>query len=205
MVVTSFFVAVVGVLAVLMVLTAFNRATHDRGRAKMVRELGHFLDTPSASDNHATGTWRGMPVTIVLGEYRIAFDVRLPHAVIPYRGLNQRHGSSTLHARMRTLGLSIDDQDRMVGSTARENGLAESIITLEDRIKVAAEVAALRGYAPRELIAAIDASHSTREVDEHLGAITTFFPDCPERAEALARAAAHDEHGPASRRVGATG
>jgi len=188
------------------VLTAFNRATHHRGRVAMVRELSRFLDAPSVSDdNHATGTWRGMPVKIALGEYRIAFDVRLPHAVIPYRGLNQRHGTPALHARMRTLGLSIDDQDRMVGSTARENGLAESIITLEDRIRVAAELAALRAHAPRELIAAIDAARSTREVDEHLGAFTTHFPDSPERVEAVARAAAHDDHGPASRKVRATG
>jgi len=206
MVVTSFFVAVIGMLAVLIALTFLNRATHRRGRLAMVRELSHFLDDPEIADgDHATGRWHGMPVKIALGEHRITFDVQLPHAVVSYRGLNERHGSRALHDRMRSLDLSLDDRDRLVGSTARENGLAESIITLEDRIKVASEVVALRHHAPRELIAAIDASRSTREVDDHLGAIATWFPDCPERAEASAHAAAHEDHGPASRRRGPTG
>jgi len=197
MVLSSFFWATAGVLLVLVALLGFNRATYNRGRIKMARELGTFLDDADVPDlNHATGRWHGMPVRIELNQFSIDFWVELPPAVIRYRSLIARHGGPELADRMRALGLGVDDQDHLIGSTARENGLAESLITVEQRIAVADEIWALRRHAPSELVSMIDEAHSAREVDDILVSLSTHYPDSPQLAEAIELAVLRDPQHP---------
>ena len=163
MIVTSFFLAIIGVLLTLLVLLAFNRATYHRGRAMMARELGGFLEDAASPDaDRGTGTWRGMPVRIAVNHYSVDFEVLLPYAIVQYPTLLSRYGGAELEARMRRLALSVDSADRFIGSVPRETGLAECLVTVESRIAVAAEVRALREFAPRLLADTIDVPHSAR-------------------------------------------
>ncbi len=186
MVVSSFIIATAAALLMLLVLVGFNRATYLRGRIKMARELACFLDDADVPDlNHGSGTWRGMPVRIALNHFSIDYQVDLPYAVVPYRELLERHGGQDLAQRLRALELRVDEHDRLVGSAPRENGLAESLISIEKRIALAAEVRALRAHAPRQLELALERAHSTAEVDELLMAMTTHYPDAVETAQAI--------------------
>ncbi len=197
MVLSSFYLASGAVLVILLVLVGFNQATYVRGRVAMARELGAFLDDVVVPDReHCTGTWRGMPVSIALNPYSIDYQVQLPDAAVPYRELVARYAGVDLVARMRALELGIDGRDRLVGSTARENGLAESIITIEQRIGLAAEVRALRSHVPRQLLEALEGARSTIEVDELLMALTRYYPDAVETAEAIEVAMARDPQVP---------
>jgi len=169
MVLGSFLFATVGVALVLVVLLGFNRATYKRGRINMARELGRFLDDADVPDlDHATGRWHGMPVRIALSQFSIDYRVELPPAAVRYRTLIARHGGPELANRMRALELSVDDQDHLNGSTARENGLAESLIAVEQRIAVADEIQALRRHVPSQLVSVTDEAHQSREVDDIL-------------------------------------
>lgn len=197
MVIISFIVATGAALLMLLVLVGFNRATYVRGRIKMARELGCFLDDADVPDlNHGTGTWRGMPVRIALNHFSVDYEVELPYAVVPYRELVQRHASADLVQRLSALELRVDDQDLLVGSAPRENGLAENLITIEKRIALAAEVRALRAHAPRLLEQALERAHSSAEVDELLLALTTHYPDAVETAQAIETAVQRDPQFP---------
>ena len=195
MVIQSFIVASVGTLVVLLVILRANRATYVRGRDAMARELSHFLDDARGTDpDKAAGTWRGLPVRVALNTYSIDYEVDLPHAVLPYRVLVERFGGS-LAERMRALEMRVEG-DRLVGSTARENGLAEGLITVEKRIGMAQELRALRQHVPRELVRAIDNAHSSQEVDALLVQLATHFPDHPETSEAVEHAVSRDHRYP---------
>jgi len=190
MVIGSFIFAIGGVLLVLIMLQGFNRATYERGRVKMARELYAFLDHVCAIDReHGEGTWRGMPVTIALNHYSINYTVALPVTGMSYRELLARHGGQALAGRLATLEMEVDDDNRLVGSVPRENGLAESLITVEQRIAVAGEVRALQRYVPGELIKALETARSSREIDDLLELMMAHHAAAPEMADAIELAA----------------
>lgn len=185
MVLMSFFVATIVMLALLLVLKAFNRATYRRGRAAMLRELAESLDGVMASGlDHASGVWCGMPVRISLGTFSISYEVTLPYAVIPYEALLARHGSEELRVRLDRLELSVVGE-RLLGSVPRENGLIESIVTVLQRVPLAAEVYALRRFASQELLVAVEAARTSYELDTLLIQLATWFRFSPEMSEAI--------------------
>lgn len=180
MVLESFLFGLGGVLLLLIVLVGFRRLTYLRGRAAMKRELTRFLDEVAVPDlDHCTGTWRGMPVSIALDRYSIEYRVQLPGAGVPFRELVERYASPDLVMRMRDVELQVDSDDCVVGSAPRENGLAESLISIEQRIALAAEIGELRSYArpliplavahakPLVAIAQHDRSAPRRPVETH--------------------------------------
>jgi len=83
-------------------------------------------------------------------------------------------------------------RDVFVGRVPRENGLAESLITVEQRIPVAAKVRELRRHVPGELVVAIESARSTHEVDGLLVDLATHFPRSPEIPEAIEAASTRD-------------
>lgn len=228
MVLASLMWATLGVLTLLVVLRAFNRATYRRGRAAMVSQLSRFLDDvnlpsdraavrlemksrsvgattapsadgplrlaqrmDSAGPDELMGRWDGMPVHLVLGPYDIEYAVALPHAVVSYAALLERHGSDELRARLGRLELEVEG-DLLVGRVPRENGLLESLVTVEQRIPIAAEVRALRRHAPGELLDALENARSAKEIDTLLVHLAAHFRFSLEMSEAIDLAAERD-------------
>jgi len=192
MVIISFAVACVGVLFALIALGVLNQATNRRSRAAMLDELSLFLDDVEIPKADVfTGNWRGMPVRIELHLYAIHYEITLPFAVIPQPTIFARYASRELVTRMKRLELRVE-HDRVIGRVPRENGLAESLVTVEQRIPIAQEVRALRRHVPAELVDAIAAAPSTLEVDRLLGELATWFPESPEMAEAIELASQRD-------------
>lgn len=198
MVIASFWVASAAVVVLLLVMSGFNRATYRRGRLAMARELGGFLEEADALDrDHGTGRWDGMPVRIAINHDAIDFAVVLPDVVVPYGVLLARYGGEDLAGRIYGLGLSVDGAGHLIGSVAREAGLAESLVSVETRIAVAGEVRALRRHVPRELVDAIDRAQATAEIDELLLTLATHFPTSELMAEGIERAVLREPHGAA--------
>ncbi len=192
MVLASFVIASGSMLVLLAVLQRLNRATYERGREAMMLELSGFLDdVTSPVRDVIQGAWKEMPVTIELSLHAIDYRVILPFAVVPYEDLLRRYGSAQLRSRMKELELEVV-RDVLVGRVPRENGLAESLVTLEQRIPVAAEVLALRQHVPAELVLAIESARSTHEVDGLLRDLATHFPRSAEIPEAIEAASTRD-------------
>jgi len=84
MVLASFFIASISMLALLVALRLFNRATYERGRKAMLRELSSYLDdVTSAEPDRILGSWMGMPVSIELSLHAIDYRVTLPLLTVP--------------------------------------------------------------------------------------------------------------------------
>lgn len=115
----------------------------------------------------------------------------LHFAVMSYAALMKRHGGRELETRMRLLEVRVEG-DRVIGQVPRENGLRESVITVEQRLPIAAEVRALRRHAPGELLDALECANSAYEVDTLLVHLAAHFRFSPEMSEAIEVAAERD-------------
>lgn len=197
MVLASFIISTAVVLLALGAIQAGRRAAHERDRRTLEDEVATFLDHPRVPDpDHAEGLWRGMPLTLTLRHDDIAYAVKLTPAVVPYKELLAKFGSPDLVHELAVLGMTLGDDDVLRGSVAREVGLGENLVTIENRLPVAARVRDLRRLAPGELVERIERARSSRDVDAILIALAQHFPDAPEMEEAIERAAAREHAHP---------
>lgn len=195
MVLVAFLISTAGVLFALALIQGARHAAREKARETLEKELAAFLDGASARDaEHGSGTYEGLPVQIALGHYEVTFEVQLDPAIIPYRELLERHGKGELARRLAELGLTIDANDRVHGAVPRESGLGENLVAVANRLPIAAEVRALRRFAPGELLTRIDRTHSAAEIDRILIDLGRYFPNAPETQDAI-ELAAEREHG----------
>ncbi len=195
MVLAALLISSAAVLVALALIAGAQNAAQERGRQSLEAMLATFLDDANASDaEHGTGTFEGLPVAIVLGHHEVTFTVQLPTAIVPYRELLERHGSSVLQARIAELALTVDGKDVVSGGVPREPGLEENLNAIYSRFPVISALRALRRHAPGELLTGLDRAHSSAEIDQILLNLTKHFPDAPETQDAI-DLAAEREHG----------
>lgn len=195
MILAAFLISTAGVLLALGLIQGAQNAAREKARETLEKELSGFLTAPTARDaEHGSGTYEGLPVEVALGHHEVTFEVQLDPAIIPYRELLERHGSEALKVRLDELGLTVDDQDRVVGALPREAGLGENLVSVGSRLPTVAAVRALRRFAPGELLVRIDRSHSSAEIDRILIDLGRYFPNAPETQDAI-DLAAEREHG----------
>ena len=196
MVIASFFISTAVVLLALGAIQAGRRAAHERDRAFLEQEVKTFLTDPKVPDaEHASGLWQGMPLDIGVGHDAITFSVRLTPAVVPYKELLDKFGGGLAH-ELEVQGVTLDDADTLHGTVPRETSLPENLVTVENRLPLAARVRDLRRFAPGELVQRIERARSTRDIDAILIELATHFPDSPEMEEAIERAAEREHAHP---------
>jgi hypothetical protein len=98
-----------------------------------------------------------------------------------------------LKRRLKELGLSLDEHDRVSGAIPREPGLGENLVSVANRLPAIAAVRSLRKHAPSELLAEIERVHSSAEIDQILLQLAEHFPNAPEMEDAI-ELAAEREH-----------
>ncbi len=195
MVLPAFFVSLAGVLLLWVAFQGAKKAGMERARQRFERELRAFLEGASAaSAERGVGTYAGMATTITVGHYELGFELRLPTAVVPYRELLERFGSADLKGRLYAAGVEVGADDRVRGVIPREEGLAENLEAIANRLPLAGEIWALRARAPGALVARLERVQAAREIDEILLALTEHFPHAPETQQAIT-VATHREHG----------
>lgn len=195
MVFAAFAISTVGILLALGMIQGAKRAAKDRARADFEAELATFLDAPAAADDeHGSGTYEGMPVTIELGHYEVRFTVALPHAIVPYRDLLARHGKAPLQHQLHDVGITVGGDDVASGSVPREPGLVENLVSVANRMPTIIALRDLRRFAPGELLTRLERAHSSAEIDQLLMQLTKHFPNAPETQDAI-DLAAEREHG----------
>ncbi|MCC6625730.1 MAG: hypothetical protein IT385_31130 [Deltaproteobacteria bacterium] len=197
MVLASFIISTAVVLLALGAIQAGRRAAHERDRRTLEDEVASFLDHARVPDpEHAEGSWRGMPLHLVLGHDEITYDVKLTPAVIPYKELLAKFGSPDLVHELEVMGMTLGDDDVLRGRVPREVGLGENLVTIENRLPLALRVLDLRKHAPGELVERIERARASRDIDAILIALAQHFPDSPEMEEAIERAAEREHAHP---------
>jgi len=197
MVLASFIISTVAVLLALGAIQAGRNAARERDRRTLEDEVKSFLDDPHVPDpEHADGLWQGMRLRLAIGHDDIAYALTLTPAVVPYKELLAKFGSPELVRELAALGLELGDDDVLRGSVAREVGLGENLVTIENRLPIAARVRDLRRHAPGELVQRIGRARASRDIDAILIALAQHFPDSPEMEEAIERAAEREHAHP---------
>lgn len=214
MILAAFAITTAAVLFALALIAGAQRAARQKARESLQAELAGFLDRAEASDgDHGSGYHDGMKVDVALGHHEITYSVELPPAVLRYSELLERFGTPELARELFELDLAVEPaagakpavsgvagrpathiKDRLVGSVAREPGLAENLVTIANRLGVAERVRELRNHAPGALLDRLVDAHSAYDVDEILLQLARHFPDAPETEEAI-EIAAEREHG----------
>jgi len=195
MVLAAFLISTAAVLLGLGLIRGAQNAAREQGRGALENELAGFLDGAKATDSeHGTGSYEGLPVTLTLGHFEVAFEVQLEPAIIPYKELVERHAPAALKSRIAELSLTIDGKDRVRGAVPREPGLGENLVSIANRLPTVAALRALRKFAPGELLTKVDRAHSSADVDQILLQLTQHFPNAPETQDAI-DLAAEREHG----------
>jgi hypothetical protein len=199
MVVPAFFVTLAGVLLLWVAFQGAKKAGMERARQRFEREIQGFLAGASAaSPERGIGTYEGMATTITVGHHELGFELRLPTAVVPYRELLERFGSADLKGRLYAAGVEVGADGRVRAVVPREEGLAENLGAVANRLPLAGEIRGLRARAPAARVARLERVQAAREIDEILLALTEHFPHAPETQQAIA-VAAHREHGSPAR------
>lgn len=188
MILGALFIGIAGVLLFAAGIAGARKKLNERRRTRLQRALGEVMtDVVATSHEDASGLLLGLPTRIRIDDDLVTATVTFPEAVLTYEELLERFGSRLLRRRLMDLGALVT-RDELVLAVVHEPRTEDSIASLVARLEVAAEVLALREFAPGELLARLPTLRSSAEVDQVLDTLARNFPHAPETRAAFAAA-----------------